>query len=176
VPRRAPLNRLFFGDNLQVLRDHIEDESIDLIYLDPPFKSGQGYKILFNEHDGTIAAAQIQAFEDTWEWTIEPEPGYVEVVQSAAKVSQVMQALRTFLGPNTTMAYLAMMAPRLVEFRGMLKQMGSIYLRCDPTASHCLKSLLDAVFSPQYCRNESLTPGSHSRRAGRVLRASGAPT
>ena len=89
-------NRLYYGDNLTVLREHIKDESVDLIYLDPPFNSRQDYNVLFKEHDETKSAAQIMAFEDTWEWNLD-----------------AMRAFRTFLGNNDMMAYLAMMAPRL---------------------------------------------------------------
>lgn len=147
-------NLLYYGDNLDVLRRHIKDETVDLVYLDPPFKSDQNYNVLFAEKDGTQAAAQIQAFEDTWHWDEAASAQYHEVVESGGKVSQVMQAFRLFLGDNDMLAYLANMAPRLVELHRVLKPTGSIYLHCDPTASHYLKLLLDAVFLPNNYRNE----------------------
>lgn len=148
------MNHLYYGDNLDVLRRYIKDESVDLVYLDPPFKSNQDYNVLFAEKDGTGAAAQFKAFEDTWEWNQLSAAIYQEIVESGGRVSDVMQAFRRFLGTNDMLAYLTMMAPRLVELRRALKPTGSIYLHCDPTASHYLKLLLDAVFHPQYFRSE----------------------
>jgi adenine specific DNA methylase Mod len=148
------MNRLYYGDNLDVLRRHIEDESVDLVYLDPPFNSNASYNVLFAERDGTQAAAQIKAFEDTWRWDESAARAYEETVESGGKVSQAMQAFRTLLGESDMMAYLAMMAPRLVELRRVLKSSGTLYLHCDATASHYLKMLLDAVFGPQQFRNE----------------------
>jgi adenine specific DNA methylase Mod len=148
-----PPNLLYYGDNLDVLRRHVEDESIDLVYLDPPFNSNASYNVLFAEH-GTKAAAQIKAFEDTWTWDENAARSYQEVVEQGGRVSQAMQAFRTFLGDSDMLAYLAMMAPRLVELRRVLKSTGSIYLHCDPTASHYLKMLMDSVFGPTNFRNE----------------------
>src|SRR5882672_6438968 len=142
------MNTLYYGDNLDVLRLHVKDESVDLIYLDPPFNSNQDYNVLFAEH-GTKAAAQIKAFEDTWEWNVDAERSYVETVEGGGRVSEVLQAFRTFLGDSDMMAYLAMMAPRLVQLRRVLMPTGGIYLHCDPTASHYLKMLMDAVFGPE---------------------------
>ena len=147
-------NLLFYGDNLVVLWRHIEDESADLIYLDPPFKSDQDYDVLFAEQDGTRAAAQIKAFEDTWQWDQAAAAAYQEVVEGGGKVAQVMLAFHTFLGDSDMLASLAMMAPRLVELRRVLKPTGSIYLHCDPTASYYLKLLMDAVFGLERFRNE----------------------
>lgn len=147
-------NCLYYGDNLDVLRRHVDDEFADLVYLDPPFKSDQNYNILFEEHDGTKAAAQILAFEDTWEWNTDAAASYEEMVELGGKVSEAMRAFKTFLGHSDMMAYLAMMAPRLVELRRVLKRDGSIYLHCDPTASHYLKLLMDAVFRPENFRND----------------------
>jgi len=110
--------------------------------------------VLFAEKNGTQSSAQIMAFEDTWHWDHSAELAYTEMVEAGGKVSQALQAFRTFLGENDMMAYLAMMAPRLVEMRRVLKATGSIYLHCDPTASHYLKMLMDAVFSPVNYRNE----------------------
>ncbi len=147
-------NKLYYGDNLDVLRRYIQDESIDLVYLDPPFKSDQDYNVLFAEQDGSRAAAQIKAFGDMWQWDEASARAYQEVVEAGGRVSQVLQSFRGFLGENDMLAYLAMMAPRLVELRRALKPTGSLYLHCDPTASHYLKLLLDAIFGPPNFRNE----------------------
>ena len=147
-------NALYYGDNLQVLREHIADASVDLIYLDPPFKSDQNYNVLFAERDGTKSQAQIKAFGDTWHWDAGAALAYQEIVERGGDVANVMRAFRTMLGDNDMLAYLAMMAPRLVELRRVLKLTGSIYLHCDPTASHYLKMLMDAVFVPRNFRNE----------------------
>jgi site-specific DNA-methyltransferase (adenine-specific) len=148
------MGTLYYGDNLDILRRYLKDETVDLVYLDPPFNSAQNYNAFFHEKDGTDAASQIQAFEDTWHWNVESEKTYQGLVTQPGKVSEVMQAFRTFLGQNDMMAYLAMMAPRLVELRRVLEPTGSLYLHCDPTASHYLKLLLDAVFGNQSFRNE----------------------
>lgn len=141
-------NKLYYGDNLQVLRDYIPDQSVDLIYLDPPFNSRQDYNVLFAEKDGSRSASQITAFKDTWEWNEEAARSYEEVIEQGGRVADAMRAFRTLLGGSDMLAYLAMMAPRLVELRRVLKETGSIYLHCDPTASHYLKLLLDSVFGP----------------------------
>ncbi len=148
------MNLLYCGDNLDVLRRHVNAESVDLVYLDPPFNSNASYNVLFAEHDGTQAASQIKAFEDTWKWDESAARACAEVIEGGGKVSEAMQAFRTFLGDSDMMAYLAMMAPRLVELRRVLKPTGSLYLHCDPTASHYLKMLLDAIFGPVNFRNE----------------------
>ncbi len=147
-------NRLYYGDNLEILKRYIKDESVDLIYLDPPFKSQQDYNVLFAEKDGSAAAAQIKAFEDTWQWDQAASAAYAEVVTSGGRVAEVMRAFRAFLGSSDMLAYLSMMAPRLIELRRVLKPTGSIYLHCDPTASHYLKMLMDAVFDVRNFRNE----------------------
>jgi DNA modification methylase len=147
-------NKLYYGDNLEVLRRYVKDESVDLVYLDPPFNSRQDYNVLFAEKDGSQSSSQIHAFEDTWEWNIDAERAYEQIVEQGGRVSDALRAFRTFLGGSDMMAYLAMMAPRLVELRRVLKETGSIYLHCDPTASHYLKILMDAVFGPQFFRNE----------------------
>ena len=147
-------NTLYYGDNLDVLRRHVADESVDLVYLDPPFNSNATYNVLFAERNGSRAAAQIKAFEDTWEWDEAAAKAYEETVEAGGLVSRAMQAFRTFLGDSDMLAYLAMMAPRLVELRRVLKPTGSVYLHCDPTASHYLKVLMDAVFGPQYFQTE----------------------
>ncbi len=146
-------NVLYYGDNLDVLRRHVPDESVDLVYLDPPFSSNASYNVLFAEH-GVKAAAQVQAFTDTWEWNTEARAAYEEVVESGGRTADAMRAFRTMLGASDMLAYLSMMAPRIVELHRVLKPTGSIYLHCDPTASHYLKLLLDAVFDPRNFRNE----------------------
>jgi site-specific DNA-methyltransferase (adenine-specific) len=157
------MNSLYYGDNLDVLRHHINDESVDLVYLDPPFKSNQDYNVLFKEKDGTDAASQFKAFEDTWEWNQASAGVYEEIVEAGGRVSVVMQAFRHFLGTNDLLAYLTMMAPRLVELQRVLKPSGALYLHCDQTACHYLKLLLDAVFGPENFRNEIVW----KRKAGR---------
>ena len=148
-------NQLYFGDNLDILRNHVADSSVDLIYLDPPFNSNANYNVLFQEKGGQQSAAQITAFEDTWHWNLESESAYRDVVSNASgKLPDLLQAMRSFLGDSDMMAYLTMMAQRMVELHRVLKDTGSIYLHCDPTASHYLKLLMDAVFEPQNCRNE----------------------
>lgn len=147
-------NTLYYGDNLDVLQRYIKDDSIDLVYLDPPFKSNVNYNVLFAEQNGSRAKAQMKAFEDTWRWDQEAARAFQETVEKGGRVSLVMQAFRTFLGDNDMLAYLSMMAPRLVELHRVLKPTGSIYLHCDPAASHYLKLLMDAVFGPQQFRNE----------------------
>ena len=148
------MNTLYYGDNLDVLRRYIKDETVDLVYLDPPFKSNQDYNVLFAEQSGTKSASQIKAFEDTWRWDQGAAAAYEEMVEAGGRVAEVMRAFRTFLGESDMMAYLAMMAPRLVDLRRVLRGAGSIYLHCDPTASHYLKMLMDAVFDPRNFRNE----------------------
>ena len=155
-------NVLYYGDNLDVLRRHISDESVDLVYLDPPFKSNQDYNVLFADH-GVRAAAQIKAFEDTWSWDEVAAAAYDEVVTGGGRVADAMVAFRRFLGDNDMLAYLSMMAPRLVELRRVLKSTGSIYLHCDPTASHYLKMLMDAIFGPERFLNEIVWKRTNAR-------------
>lgn len=173
MSRTMPDSLLYYGDNLDVLRQHVKDETVDLVYLDPPFNSSQNYNVLFAEQDGARSTAQIKAFEDTWQWDQAAAQSYQEIVEAGPEnVSRVMQAFRTFLGESDMMAYLSMMAPRLAELRRVLKSTGSIYLHCDPTASHYLKMLLDAVFGPEHFLNEVSWKRTHahgsSRRYGPV--------
>ena len=147
-------NLLYYGDNLEVLRLHVKDESVDLVYLDPPFNSNASYNVLFAEHGGEKAASQIRAFEDTWRWDQESARTYFETVQTGGEVGNALKAFFTLLGESNMMAYLAMMAPRLLELRRVLKPTGSLYLHCDPTASHYLKILLDAAFGVRSFRTE----------------------
>ena len=155
-------NQLYYGDNLDVLRRYVDDESIDLVYLDPPFKSNQDYNVLFKEQDGTRSGAQIQAFGDTWTWDQTAAAAYEEVVQGGTRVADVLMALRAFLGTSDMLAYLSMMAPRLIELHRVLKNTGSIFLHCDTTASHYLKMLMDSVFGPKNFRNEIIWKRTHS--------------
>lgn len=164
-------NILYYGDNLDILQRYIKDETVDLIYLDPPFKSNKDYNVLFAEQNGSRSAAQIEAFKDTWQWDKGSARAYEEIVEVGGKVSRVMQAFHTFLGESDMLAYLAMMAPRLVELKRVLKPTGSIYLHCDPTASHYLKMLMDAIFDPRNMQNEIIwgyrTGGVSKRRFAR---------
>ena len=148
------MGTLYYGDNLDIIRRHMKDGTVDLVYLDPPFNSAQTYNAFFQEKDGTAAASQISAFEDTWHWDIDTKRSYDAVTEQPGKVSDVMQAFYTFLGGNDMMAYLTMMAPRLVELRRVLKPTGSLYLHCDPTASHYLKLLCDAIMGKDNFRSE----------------------
>jgi len=147
-------NKLYYGDNLEVLKRYVPGQSVDLVYLDPPFNSRQDYNVLFAEKDGSQSSSQIHAFEDTWEWNNDAMRAYQEIVESGGRVADAMRAFYTFLHGSDMMAYLSMMAPRLIELRRVLKETGSIYLHCDPTASHYLKILMDAVFGPQFYQNE----------------------
>lgn len=146
------MNRLYFGDNLDVLRKHIRADSVDLVYLDPPFNSKATYNILYRSPVG--ADAQRKAFEDTWHWEDGAEEALDDVRKSNLAVFKVLQSLQGFLGQSDLMAYLAMMSVRLVELHKVLKPTGSLYLHCDPTASHYLKIVLDAVFGPNSYRSE----------------------
>ena len=151
-------NALYYGDNLLVMREHIPDESVDLVYLDPPFNSNASYNVLFREKSGEESPAQIRAFTDTWGWTQEAALTFEhDIIGNPAvptAVKDMISAFRQFIGQNDMMAYLVMMAPRLVELRRVLKPTGSLYLHCDPTASHYLKLLMDAVFGARYFRRE----------------------
>jgi site-specific DNA-methyltransferase (adenine-specific) len=148
-------NTLFYGDNLPILRDYIPDESIDLVYLDPPFNSNRTYNVLFKQEGGEDSEAQIAAFDDTWHWNTTAEETYREIgTQAPTHVGQMISALRGFIGENQMMAYLVMMAARLVELHRVLKPTGSLYLHCDPTASHYLKIVLDTIFGARFFRSE----------------------
>lgn len=149
------MNNLYFGDNLHVLREHIKDETIDLIYLDPPYNSNANYNLLFKSPKGQSSHAQIEAFEDTWHWGEQAEREFNEVLQFGnTDLAEVVQSLRRFLGENDMMAYLTMMANRLLELHRVLKNTGSLYLHCDSTASHYLKVVLDGIFGVEMYRNE----------------------
>jgi site-specific DNA-methyltransferase (adenine-specific) len=148
------LNYLFYGDNLGVLQRHIPDESVDLVYLDPPFNSNQDYNVLFKEKDGSAPAAQIKVFKDTWHWDQSAVDAYYDVLSKGGAAARALKSLHDFLGSNDMMAYLAMMAPRLIEMKRSMKPTASIYLHCDSTASHYLKILMDAVFGRNSFRRE----------------------
>ena len=164
-------NVLYYGDNMDVLKQHIDTASVDLVYLDPPFKSSRDYNILFAEKDGTRSKAQIKAFEDTWRWDAGAAESYRQVVEAGGAISEAMQAFRKLLGENDMLAYLSMMAPRLMELHRVLKPTGSIYLHCDPTASAHLRLLMDAVFGTENFQNEVVWyyrgGGVSKRRFGR---------
>jgi len=160
-----PLNTLYYGDNLQILREHIKDDSVDLVYLDPPFNSNANYSVLFRSPQGAQSQAQIEAFEDTWHWNAHAETAFDEVLTGVnSDVAEMLRAMRSFLKENDVMAYLTMMAIRLLELHRVLKPTGSIYLHCDPTASHYLKTLMDAVFGATNFRSEVIwkRTGAHS--------------
>ncbi len=154
-PRPITENTLFYGDNLIILREHIPSESVDLIYLDPPFNSSRNYNVLFKDEHGTESEAQIEAFEDTWHWNLEAEHTYTELLTEAPDhIAKMIESLHGFIGTNQMMAYLVMMAARLIELHRVLKPTGSLYLHCDPTASHYLKIILDTIFGADQFRNE----------------------
>ncbi len=155
TPQPITENTLYYGDNLDILREYIPSESIDLVYLDPPFNSNRSYNVLFKDESGTESEAQIMAFEDTWHWNQAAEQTYHKLVtQAPDHISKMIAALREFIGTNQMMAYLAMMAVRLMELHRVLKPTGTLYLHCDPTASHYLKVVLDTIFGPKNFRNE----------------------
>ncbi|MGB6836523.1 MAG: site-specific DNA-methyltransferase [Dehalococcoidia bacterium] len=166
-------NVLYYGDNLEILRKHIPDESIHLIYLDPPFNSNRSYNVLFRESSGAGSEAQIEAFEDTWQWGPTAQGTYEEVMTgSHQRVARMLQAMVDGLGHNDVTAYLSMMAVRLVELHRVLKPTGSIYLHCDPTAGPYLRVLMDSVFGPRNFVNEVAwkRTSSHNdpKRFGRI--------
>ncbi len=140
-------NQLYFGDNLDMLRQYVPPESVDLIYLDPPFNSKATYNVLFAEKNGTASAAQITAFDDFWQWDIKAEEHYHELVTTGPrKLAELMQSFRNFLGTNDMMAYLTEMAIRLIELHRVMKPTGSLYLHCDSIAHPYLRLILDCIF------------------------------
>jgi len=167
-------NTLYYGDNLAVMRKFIKDESVDLIYLDPPFNSKADYNVLFKEVTGEESTAQIQAFSDFWHWDTEARKAYDYLTISAPneELAKLAESLFSFLGKNDMMAYLVMMGERLLELRRILKPTGSLYLHCDSTASHYLKLILDAIFGVENFRNEIIwkrvTSHSDAKRYGRI--------
>ncbi len=154
-------NHLYYGDNLDILRRYIGDGSIDLVYLDPPFNSNRAYNVIFKDESGRGSDAQIEAFDDTWHWSPSVDATYGYLTNTARHggrvpddVSAIIGALRRGIGTNQMMAYLVEMTVRLVELHRVLKPTGSLYLHCDPTASHYLKLVLDAIFGPRNFVNE----------------------
>jgi len=166
------MKNLFFGDNLSVLREHIGSASVDLVYLDPPFNPTVNYNILFEEESGAMAGAQVEAFRDMWKWGELAELAYEDVMRAGGDLALVMRGLRAWLGQSAMMAYIAMMATRVLELRRILTPSGSLYLHCDPKASHYLKVILDTAFGADCFRNEIIwkrTSGhSDARRYGSV--------
>src|SRR4030066_708046 len=148
-------NKLYFSDNLKVLREHIPVGSVDLIYLDPPFNSNATYNMLFKEPSGEKSAAQIAAFEDTWTWGPQAEEAFDEAVMAGPpNLAELLKALHQVLHRSNMLASLSMMAVGLVEMHRGVKPTGSLFLHCDPTASHYIKLILDNIFSPKNFRNE----------------------
>ena len=166
------MNKLYYGDNLDILRTYIQDESIDLIYLDPPFNSNATYNVLFSQQNGSQSSAQIQAFEDSWHWDEEAARTYELTVEQGGPVADTLRAYRQILGDSNMLAYLVMMAPRIIELHRVLKSTGSIYLHCDPTASHYLRILLDTIFGGVNFQNEIIwkrtTAHNDPNRFGRI--------
>ena len=167
------MNRLYFGDNLEVLRGtHIHDQSVDLVYLDPPFNSKAEYNVLFRSPRDDKASAQAGAFLDTWSWGEEAERSFDDIMTLGGGTARFIESLRSALGESDMMAYLVMMASRLHVLHAKLKSTGSLYLHCDPTASHYLKVVLDGIFGAQNFRNEIIwqrtNAHSTSKQFGRV--------
>jgi site-specific DNA-methyltransferase (adenine-specific) len=167
-------NKLYYGDNRVILREQIGDGSVDMIYVDPPFNSRSDYNVLFQEQDGTASAAKVQAFTDTWHWNPAAEEAYLEVLsRGSPRLAAALGAMRELLGPSDMLAYLVMMATRLQEMYRVLHPRGSLYLHCDPTASHYIKMLLDSLFGPTNFRNEIIwkrysSHGNVSKKFGTV--------
>lgn len=166
---------LYYGDNLDILRRYLPDDSVDLVYLDPPFNSNRAYNVIFKDESGRRADGQLVAFEDTWHWGPTAETTYAYLTATIrhegrvpTPVSALIAALRTAIGANQMMAYLVEMAVRLVELRRVLKRTGSLYLHCDPTAEHYLKVLLDAVFGPETSGQTSPGSGRTSTMTRRI--------
>lgn len=164
------MRKLYFGDNLEILRQHIQNESVDLVYLDPPFNSNQAYNIFFQSPKGEPAKAQVMAFNDTWYWTAASESDFYDVRQSPyTSTAGLLAALRNAMRESSMMAYLVMMTNRLIELHRILKPTGSLYLHCDDTASAYLRLILDSIFDPTNFRNQIIwkrTSGrSHTNKA-----------
>jgi site-specific DNA-methyltransferase (adenine-specific) len=154
-------NLLYYGDNLDILPRYIPEESVDLVYLDPPFNSERNYNVIFKNEAGNSTDAQLLAFEDTWHWGPNAEGIYAYLTNTAkhqgavpSSVSTLVSTLRQGIGENQMLAYVVEMTARLVHLHRVLKPTGSLYLHCDPTASHYLKLVLDTIFGPRYFRNE----------------------
>jgi adenine specific DNA methylase Mod len=146
--------RLFFGDNLGVLQQHVDNETVDLVYLDPPFNSKAEYNLLYETPENKRETAQRTAFVDTWTWEEDAQFSFEQVLENGGQVASIVNALRKALGKSDTMAYLAMMSARLIQIHRAMKPTASLYLHCDPTASHYLKVILDSIFGPANFRSE----------------------
>jgi len=167
------MSTLYFGDNLHVLREYVRSESVDLIYLDPPFNSNASYNVLFTTPEGRKSEAQSAAFEDTWHWEIEAQVAFDAVLASGSGAANMLRAFRSMLSDSDMMAYLAMMTIRLIEMHRVLQTTGSLYLHCDATAAHYLKILLDGIFGPDGFRSEitwkrTTSHGNTSKNYGAV--------
>ena len=152
---RRGVRRLHLGDNLEVMRG-MGSGSVDLVYLDPPFNSNKNYKIVFRGPSVLKPQAHLPAFEDVWVWDDTSEALYEELMREylGGSISATVSGLLKVIGRDRLMAYLVNMTPRLVEIHRLLKSSGSVYLHCDPTASHYLKVIMDAVFGRDNFRNE----------------------
>jgi site-specific DNA-methyltransferase (adenine-specific) len=148
-------NKLFFGDNIDILRHpaYIPNESVDLVYLDPPFNSNADYNVLFSDHSGR-STAQITAFTDTWHWSAEAEDSFQTLTGQDGKVGNLLRGYRNLLGENDMLAYMVMITLRLIHLHRVLRKTGSLYLHCDPNVSHYVKLMLDAIFGPRTFRTE----------------------
>ena len=161
-------NALYYGDNLDVLRESVASASVDLVYLDPPFNSNANYNVLFRSPAGAGSQAQIEAFEDTWHWGAEAEAAFDQVMRwGGTGPADLLRALRSFLGDNDMMAYLVMLTVRLIELHRVLKDTGSLYLHCDPSASHYIKLVLDGIFGRERFQNEIVWKRSHAHNDGK---------
>ena len=164
-PKTSDQNRLYFGDNLDIMRV-LDSEIADLIYLDPPFKSDADYNMIFKSPSGVPPPSQITAFEDNWEWTEESAKTYSELLESGTEVASLIRGLKDVIGINDMLAYIVMMTIRLVEMRRLLKQNGNICLHCDPVASHYIKIIMDAIFGTRSFKNELVWLRSGAKNKG----------
>src|SRR5690606_29121951 len=139
IKKLVPMNKLFYGDNLNILREYIKDESVDLIYLDPPFNSNRNYNVLFKSETGTEAESQIRAFEATSHWNASAAESDRDLILEGDTGAKMVESFRQFIGANQMMAYLVMMSIRLKDLHRVLKPTRWLYLPCDPTASHYFK-------------------------------------
>jgi len=164
MPKPLTTNTLFYGDNLPILQEYLNAESIDLIYLDPPFNSNRDYNVLFRGESGGESGAQLQAFKDAWAWDAATQVTFEDLCLNAPPpVQKLLQTFYDLLGQNQMTAYLVMLTPRLLELHRVLKPTGSLYLHCDPTASHYLKLILDTIFGAKNFRNEVCWERSQTR-------------
>ena len=160
------MNKLYFGDNLEWL-PQLPSESVGLIYLDPPFNSKATYNLLYKSPDGRAAQAQHQAFVDSWRWGPSTDLAFAIVMNSGSPAAGIISSLQNFMHKSDLMAYLTMMAARLLELHRILKSGGSIYLHCDSSASHYLKILMDSIFGSGAFLNEIIWKRSHAHSDGK---------